>query len=76
MNSRRAAVLFSGVAAFYGLVLSGNVQAIQIDKLAVVAANEVQPATEDSTGQDVPMGQSATGQGSLLPEDAGGGGRR
>ncbi len=59
----------------YGLVSIDNAQAIQINKLTVVAANEVQPAvaaTSPATvGQDMPMGQSAEGQPSLLPENAG-----
>ncbi len=69
MRYRGSFILCSGLAAFCGLVLSGNVQAMQIDKLAVVAANDIKPASQD--GQDVPMGQSATGQGSLLPEETG-----
>jgi polysaccharide biosynthesis protein VpsM len=69
MKSRRVTSLFSGVAFFYGLILGGNVQAIQIDKLAVVAANDMQPAAGFPAGQDVPMGQSADGQVSLLPEN-------
>ena len=71
MNTRRSAFWCSGVVVFCGVVLSGNVQAMQIDKLAVVAANDIQPAVTDSAGQDTPMGQSANGQVSLLPEDAG-----
>ena len=71
MKYRRGIFLCSGIAAICGLVLGGNVQAMQIDKLAVVAANDIQPATAGSVDQDVPMGQSATGQVSLLPEDAG-----
>jgi polysaccharide biosynthesis protein VpsM len=71
MKSRRAALLCSGGAVFCGLVLSGSVQAMQIDKLTVVAANDIQPVARGSVGQDLPMGQSADGQVSLLPEDAG-----
>jgi polysaccharide biosynthesis protein VpsM len=70
MKSRRVISLFSGAAAFYGLILIGNVQAMQIDKLAVIAANDVLPVAGASVGQDVPMGQSADGQVSLLPENA------
>jgi polysaccharide biosynthesis protein VpsM len=73
MKTLRGTFLYSGVAVFCSVVLSGNVQAMQIDKLAVVAANDLQPAAADSMGQDMPMGQSATGQDSLLPEDAGAG---
>jgi polysaccharide biosynthesis protein VpsM len=72
MRYRGALFLSSGLAVLFGLALSGNSQAMQIDKLAVVAANDIKPASQD--GQDVPMGQSATGQGSLLPEETGGGG--
>ena len=69
MRYRGSFILCSGLAAFCGLVLGCNVQAMQIDKLAVVAANDVTPPSP--AGQDVPMGQSATGQGSLLPEETG-----
>jgi polysaccharide biosynthesis protein VpsM len=41
---------------------------MQIDKLTVVAANEVQYGA--SALQDVPLGQSTSGQPSLLPENA------
>jgi polysaccharide biosynthesis protein VpsM len=70
MKYQRVLSLFSGIAAFSGVFIVGNVQGMQIDKLAVVAANDVQPAAGASVGPDVPMGQSATGQPSLLPENA------
>ena len=69
MKSQGVGLLCIGVAACFGLGLTGPVQAMQINQLAVVAANDIQPAAGPSA--DVPMGQSAQGQVSLLPEDAG-----
>lgn len=62
--------LCSGVAILCGLNLSGNVQAIQINKLRIVGVSNTNPPAEVAAAQDVPMGQSAGGQVSLLPEDA------
>jgi hypothetical protein len=42
--------------------------AMNIEKMAVVAASDVKPGTEAS--QDMPMGQGTDGDVSLLPEDA------
>lgn len=64
-------VFLGGVVACSGLLVAGNVQAIQqaiqIDKLVVVGASNTQPP---AVVQDVPMGQSAGDKVSLLPEDA------
>jgi polysaccharide biosynthesis protein VpsM len=70
MKFRNVLSLFSGIAACSGLMIVSNVHGMQIDKLAVVAANDIQPAAGAAEGPDVPMGQSATGQPSLLPENA------
>jgi hypothetical protein len=71
MKHRRMVYLFSGIAVTYGLILVGSVQAMNINNLTVVAANEVQPAKQTPSAKDMPMGQSAKGQPSLLPENAG-----
>jgi polysaccharide biosynthesis protein VpsM len=70
MKHRGIVSLFSGIAVTCGLMMVGNAQAMQINKLALVAANEVQPAVA-AAAPDMPMGQSAEGQPSLLPENAG-----
>jgi polysaccharide biosynthesis protein VpsM len=70
MKSRKIISLFFGTAAINGLILIGNAQGIEIDKLVVVATNDVQPVAGTAAGPDVPMGQSAGGQVSLLPENA------
>lgn len=67
MKQRGVVSLLSGIALSYGLFFSGNAQGMQINKLALVAASEVQPAVAAS---DMPMGQSSSGQVSLLPENA------
>ncbi len=73
MKFRNAVFSFSGAVAVCAVVLSGNTaQAIQINRLEVVAANDIQPAAQAAAaGKDMPMGQSAEGQPSLLPENAG-----
>ena len=70
MKCRKIISLFFGTAAINGLILIGNAQGIEIDELVVVAANDVQPVAGTAVGPDVPMGQSADKQVSLLPENA------
>jgi len=70
MKHRGMVTLFSGIAVTCGMIMVGNVQAIQINKLALVAANDVNPVVA-AAATDMPMGQSAEGQPSLLPENAG-----
>lgn len=61
---------WTGIAILCSVSMVGNIQAIQIDKLIIVGASNTQPATKAAAAGDVPMGQSAEGQVSLLPEDA------
>lgn len=70
MKSRKGIAFISGVAFFCGLSMVDNVHAIKIDRLIIVGASNSQPPVEASAAQDVPMGRSAEGQVSLLPEDA------
>ena len=61
--------LFSGVAVLGGLSMVSNANALHIDKLIVIGASNAQPSGVNAAVQDVPMGQSAEGQVSLLPEN-------
>lgn len=70
MKSYSGVPIWTGIAILCNLSLIGNVQAIQIDKLIIVGASNTQPPTEAVAAGDVPMGQSADSQVSLLPEDA------
>jgi polysaccharide biosynthesis protein VpsM len=62
--------LISGVSVLSGLILMNNSQAIEFEKMAIIAANDSPTAAGSVVGQDVPIGQSSNGQVSLLPEDA------
>lgn len=70
MKFHSSMALCSGVAIFCSLSLTGNVQAIQIDKLRIIGVSNTQAPVEAAAEQDVPMGQSSGGQVSLLPEEA------
>lgn len=71
MVIKKGRYLLAGVATCCGVLLSGNVQAIQIEKLIVIgASNAAPPATGAGAVQEIPMGQSAGDKVSLLPEDA------
>lgn len=70
MNFHFDAALYSGAVILCSLGLAGNAQAISIDKLVVVGVSNTQPVGKEAVTGDVPMGQSAGGKESLLPEDA------
>ncbi len=63
-------IVFLGLAILWGLCPTGNAQAINIEKLVVVGVSNAQPLGKEAVAGDVPVGQSAGGQESLLPEDA------
>ncbi|MDR3629219.1 MAG: outer membrane beta-barrel protein [Desulfocapsaceae bacterium] len=72
MNFDRGVFLFSGLVAVCGLALTCTVQAMQTDATyPLTAVNDTQTPPNNAL-QDVPMGQSSSGQASLLPEDAAG----
>lgn len=70
MELRKGVSWFAGVAACTGVLSVGTAEAIHIDKLVVVELSQGQsPAAGSGVAQDMPMGQSAAGRASLLPED-------
>ena len=71
MELRKGVSWLAGVAACTGVLSVGTAEAIEIDKLVVVGLSQGQPpAAGSGVAQDMPMGQSAGGKVSLLPEDA------